>query len=360
MGKPNIRITGPTPLPPPVIAACGLQMVSHRSQSFRERIHSVLARLQRLFETTVLPMLFTTSGTGGMEAAVVNTIEPGERILAIRAGFFGDRFAEIARSFGGEVTDWLIPWGQAIDPDELRKKLRAHTRFAAVLLTHNESSTGVLNPLEDLANVIRSESDALILVDGVSSVGATPVRLDEWGLDVIVTASQKALMSPPGLAIIAASARSLKRAARCRTRRYFLDFERMQTALQEGTTTYTPAIPAIYGLDAALALIEEEGLPSVFERHLRLSILCREGLREAGLECFVESHFASPSITAVLLPLGRSASEVRRQLEVEHDVLLSQGRAEWKERMLRVGHMGFVNDQEIKHLVAAVKQVLNQ
>jgi aspartate aminotransferase-like enzyme len=355
----NLRISGPTPLPPEVRKAVTRQMVSHRSESFRACIRAILPRLMPLFGTHEPPLLFTASGTGGMEAALLNTLEHGQRVLAVRAGMFGDRFAEIARHVGLEVTDLEVPWGRAVSPDDLRRVLRKDERFDAVLLTHNESSTGVLNPLEQVAKVVREESDALLLVDAVSSAGGIPIEMDLWGVDVIVTASQKALMSPPGLAILAAGDRALQ-AAEKGSSSYYFDFNKMREAVAEGTTTYTPAVSTLYGLEAALRLIEKEGLDNVYRRHERLAVKCRTGLEALGMECFAADGAASPTITSVLLPEDSSATKVRDRLESEHGVFIAQGRKEYKERMLRIGHMGWVGDEEIDGLLGAFRSVLKQ
>lgn len=336
------------------------QPMGHRSDEFRVYIQRIVTRLLPLFGASIPPMLFTTSGTGGLEASIINTVKPGQKVLAVRAGMFGDRFAEIARTFGADVYDLNLPWGQAVDPDELRKHLRSAGPFHAVLLTHNESSTGVLHPIEELARIIHKESNALILVDAVSSVGATPMRMDDWGIDVVVTASQKALMSPPGIAVIAAGRRAFEVAAVSGSRRFFLDFHRMKAAIEDGTTTYTPAISVILGMDAALSLIEKEGLENVYRRHSNIVRKCRRGLTDAGLECFVNDSIASPTITSVLLPMDHPATLVRKQLETEHGVLLSQGRGDWKERMLRIGHMGNVTVEDINHVIVALGQVISK
>jgi aspartate aminotransferase-like enzyme len=354
----NLRISGPTPLPEPVLAALGEQVVSHRGGEFRRRLRRVVEGLKPVFGTaggTILP--FTASGTGGLEAAVVNTVEPGDRVLAVRCGHFGERFAEIAEHYGAEVVPLDVPWGRAADPADLRRALRAAGAVRAVLLTHSETSTGVLNPLAELAAVVREESDALLLVDGVSSVGASPVSMDASGLDVVVTASQKALMAPPGLALLAVAPRALRAAAGGARKPYYFDFGRMAEAVAEGTTTYTPAMPVVYGLDAALGLIAAEGLDRVFVRHRELAAACRRGLAELGLEGFADPAHASPSVTSMLLPDDLSATEVRARLETDHGVFVAQGRAHLKERMLRVGHMGAVRRDEIDHLVAAFRAV---
>lgn len=357
-GSRNLRVSGPTPLPESVLEALGEQMVSHRGEEFRHRLRRVVEHLAAVFGTrdgTVLP--FTASGTGGLEAAVLNTLAPGDRVLAVRCGHFGDRFAEIAACFGAEVIPLDVPWGRAADPDEVRRTLRATGPVAAVLLTHCETSTGVLNPLPELAAAVHAESEALLLVDGVSSVGAAPVDMDRLGIDVVITASQKALMAPPGLVILAASRRALEVSERHAQSRYYFDFPKMAAAVAEGTTTYTPAMGVVYGLDAALQQIAAEGLDQVFRRHRELAAACRTGLAELGFEGFADPPHASPSVTSVLLPPELSASEVRARLEQEHQVFVAQGRSHLKERVLRVGHMGNVARHHIDHLVAAVAAV---
>lgn len=355
----NNRTTGPSALPPAVRHAMSAQIISHRSNRFADCLSRVVNRLQPLFGTAELVMPFTCSGTGGMEAAIVNTLVPGQRVLAIRVGVFGDRFAEIAAAFGAEVVDWCIPWGHAADPEELRGKLHRSGTVAAVLVTHSESSTGVINPLEEIARVIHKESDALVVVDAIGSIGAAPMHMDEWGLDVVVTASQKALMSPPGLAIVAASQRVMTICGRKGTNRFYFDFSRMSAAVSDGTTTYTPGMSVIFALDEALGLIEAEGLESVYSRHQRLRDLCRRGVAEAGLQCLATPDVSSPTVTAAILPSGHSAQDVRRRLEVDYGILVSQGRAHLKEQMLRIGHMGWVTEAEVTEVVEAIAMVLS-
>ena len=353
----NLRLTGPTPLPPEVVAALAQPMVSHRSEEFRVRAGTVSRHLRTLFGAEVL-LPFTASGTGGLEAALVNTLGPGKRVLAVQIGYFGERWAEMARDLECTVVPWSLPWGQAADPEELRGRMRAAAPLDAVLLTHNETSTGVLNPLAALAAVIREESEALILVDGVSSVGAVPVDMDRWGLDVVVTASQKALMSPPGLALIGVSDRALTVAKENGLRRYYFDFVRMADAVAEGTTTYTPAISTFYALEAALTLIAAEGREVVFARHQRLAELCRSGMECSGYRPFADPAHASPTVTTVLVPPGHPAGTLRRRLEDEENVVVSQGRGIWKDQMLRIGHMGYVRAEDITHLIEAAARMV--
>ncbi|PGH72151.1 hypothetical protein CN894_11740 [Bacillus thuringiensis] len=356
----NMRITGPTQLPIEVMKAMDKQMISHRSKEFRKLFASVIQRMLPLFGTTTALLLpFTTSGTGGLEAALVNTISPGDRVLSVQNGYFGERFAEIASAVGAEVIPFSVPWGESVDPDELRQRVREIKQLAAVLFIHNETSTGVSNPLSDLVPVVREESDALVLVDGVSSVGGMPVEMDMWGADVVVTVTQKALMAPPGIAIVAAGPRAMKAAHCHKMPRYYFDFVRMAREVESGTTSFTPAMSAIFALDMALDLIMVEGLPAVFDRHQRIASICRKGLRELGLHCFANKSFPSATVTAALSPEGLSASTLSRRLQDEHGVTVSQGRGIWKDQMIRIGHMGHVQSNDILYFLNALKQVIH-
>ncbi|RSM70813.1 aminotransferase class V-fold PLP-dependent enzyme [Kibdelosporangium aridum] len=356
----NLRISGPTPLPPRVRAALSTDMISHRSTAFRDIVAEVLAGLTPVFgdPATILP--FTCSGTGGLEAAVVNTVRPGQRVVVVSIGYFGTRMAEIARMAGLDIEVIEVPWGQAADPGELQAVLRRLRDVAAVLVTHNETSTGVLNPLPELCRVVRESSDALLIVDVVSSVGATPVRMRDWGIDVAVGVSQKALMSPPGLALLGVSSRALTAAAANPARRYYFDFTAMARAVEENTTTYTPAIPVFHALQTALRMISVEGWDRVLARHQRLSEQCRSGLADLGLAFAADQPYASPTVTSFFVPADMRASDVRERMAVEHKVQVASGRAKWKDSVLRIGHMGYVNENDVAHVLAALGAVLDR
>jgi aspartate aminotransferase-like enzyme len=360
VATPNLRLTGPTPLPPQVREAQTRQMVSHRSAEFRALLSSVLARLAPLFGTADPVVAFTASGTGGMEASVLNCVRPGGRVLAVSIGHFGERFAQIARIWGAAVETWDVGWGSAADPDELARRIRAAGRLDAVLVTHNEGSTGVLNPLGPIAAAVRSETDALLIVDAVSSVGATEVRMDDWGIDVVVTASQKALMSPPGLALVAVGDRAGAVARSNPAPRFYFDFARMIAAARDGMTAYTPAVSVVYALDAALRIIEAEGAAAVFDRHRRHAAACRARGQKAGLRPCAPALHASPSVTAFALPAGIRAADVRQRLQAEHGVVVSQGRGSWKDSVIRVGHMGWTAADELDAAMDALGEVVGE
>ncbi|MFI8933369.1 pyridoxal-phosphate-dependent aminotransferase family protein [Streptomyces sp. NPDC053474] len=356
----NLRISGPTPLPPRVRTALSTDMISHRSARFRNLAAEVLGGLAPVFggPATILP--FTCSGTGGLEAAVVNTVSPGQRVVVVSIGYFGRRMAEIARMAGLAVELVEVPWGRAVDPRDLEIVLRRLRDVEAVLITHNETSTGVLNPMPELSRVVRECSDALLIVDVVSSLGATPVLMRDWGIDVAVGVSQKALMAPPGLALIGVSTRALDAAAANPARRYYFDFSAMARAVEENTTTYTPAIPVFHALQASLRMISDEGWDLVLARHQRLAARCRSGLAGLGLPLAADQSHASPSVTSFFVRGEVRASDVRERMATEHRVHVASGRAHWKDTALRIGHMGYVGDSDVTHVLAALGALLGE
>lgn len=351
----NIRLTGPTPLPPQVRVVLSKQILSHRSHDFSHYLENCLEKLKALIGTKQTPMVLTCSGTGGLEAAIINSFTTNSTILSLNSGYFSCRFANIARTLGIKVFSWDIPWGRAIEADKLRKKIRELPHLDGILLTHNESSTGILNSLKEIAKVVREETNALLLVDGVTSVGSTPIEMDTCGIDIIVTASQKALMSPPGLAIIAASNRVLNN-EKCISSNYF-SFKALQQAMLKGCTPFTPAIHSVVAMSTALNLIEEECYRNVYRRHEEISKFCRQQLEDLGLKCMAQQGYESPTVSAFLLPALWKSTEVQSEL-FKKKVLISKGHGEYENQVIRIGHMGYVNLQEIKSLSESIRSML--
>lgn len=348
----NYRVTGPVEVPAPVLDAMRGAMISHRSTEFRDLLGSVLARLGPVFGTTdpVLPL--TCSGTGGLEAAVASVLRPGDHVLSVQIGYFGLRFAELAAHFGVRVDVVAAPWGEVVDPAEVADRVRAN-RYDAVLLTHNETSTGVLGPLAAWTGAVRAHSDALIMVDVVSSLAATEIGFDRLGLDVAVGVTQKALACPPGLALVAASDRALARAAGPGAAAYYLSLASAAEHATRGTTTYTPALSVIYALDVALAALHAEGLTTVWRRHAETARACRDALRSVGLAPIPAEPICSPTVTSVRLPVPEAAA-VRDQLADQHDTWVSSGRADWQSDVLRIGHMGLVPVDRVQACVESI------
>jgi aspartate aminotransferase-like enzyme len=354
----NLRIPGPTPLPPQVEAALRRPMINHRGAVFAEMQKRIIGRLREVFETSNDILIVPASGTGGLEAALVNVLSPGDRVLACTAGAFGDRFAQVAAAFGAQIDKLTFPWGSAIDPAAVAEKLRAAPDTRVVLVTHNETSTGILHPVQAIAQVVRENSSALVIVDAVSSLAATPLATDAWGIDVVVTGSQKALMCPPGAAVLAISARAWKAYETARAPRFYWDWQEWKKWVAKGQTPFTPALPIYFALDAALDLILAEGLPMIHARHARLAELTRTRAQALGFQLFPDPRYASPAVTALRPPAGVDASRLIQHARDEHGVEFAGGQGALSGKIIRIGHLGYVHEADIHDALNALEQVL--
>lgn len=353
----HLRIPGPTPVPPQVLEAMGRPMINHRGAEFRDLLDDVLDGLRMVFGVAGDVLVYPSASTGGMEAAIVNTLSPGDHVLAVSIGYFGDRFARIATDFGAEVARLDFPWGQAADPAAVVATVKADPSLKAVLLTHNETSTGVANDIQAIAAGIAG-AGPLIIVDAVSSMAAMPLPADAWGLDVVVTGSQKALMVPPGLALVSVSERAWQAHARARMPRHYWDFTAARKAQKKGQTPYTPAISLLYGLQASLKMIAAEGLPDVYARHRALAHQLRTGLTGAGLRLFADPAHTSNTVTSIIVPDGVAGKDLLSRLRTEHGVVAAGGQGRLDGQIFRIGHMGWVNEKDIASTLAAVRAVL--
>lgn len=347
MSAQKLRIPGPTPMPESVRAALANQMINHRGSEFKLLLGEVRARLASVFATQNEILCFTASGTGGLEAAVVNLFSPGDRALMVTGGIFGERAIAIAKAFGVQVARLEHAWGAACNPNALRDALRANPDVKVVYLTHNETSTGVTNPVGRLAQIVHEESNALILCDSVSGIGALPFETDAWGVDVVVTASQKAFGCPPGLAMLSVSPRAWDAAARSSMPRYYWDFYKLREAHNEGSTPYTPAVSVFYGLSAALDLMEQEGASARFARHQRAGDLVRNAMLDMGLGLFADPPYNSNVVTAVTLPEGVSPKDVRDEMRSRYNTVIGGGQERLKDSIIRIGHLGFFSEEDL-------------
>jgi aspartate aminotransferase-like enzyme len=357
---PNLRIPGPTPVPPDILEAVAHPMVNHRGRDFAALISRVAERLKDFFATSNDVLMLSTSGTGGLESAVVNTLSPGDRVLSVSIGSFGERFAAIADTYGAEVIPLAYEWGQAARAEDVRRALEEHPDVKAVLVTHNETSTGVTNPLEEIARAIRDvDSGPLILVDAVSSLGAIPFEMDGWGLDVVVTGSQKGWMVPPGLAFVAMSDRGWRAYETSKMPRFYFDLGRHRDMLPKGQTPWTPAMPIFFGLDVALERMAEEGMERIFSRHASMGRMVRSGVKEMGLELLCQDErFASDTVTAIKAPEGVDVSALRALMEDEHDTVLAGGQGKLQGKIFRIGHLGLVEEKDIRDTLESLDQAL--
>jgi len=355
----NVRLTGPTPLPPAVAAALGREVVSHRGDEFRAlqgRIEDRLRTILGCHAPDSAVVLLTCSGTGGIEAALVNAFAPGDRVLAWSVGLFGERMAAMADAAGLAVDRVTGRWGDALDPETVAARLADGPAYRGVLVTHNETSTGVLNPLPSLARAVRAAGDALLVVDAVSSAGAVAVDLDRNGLDVVVTASQKALMAPPGVAVVALGPRAVAATHRNARPRSYFDLRHALRAAADGTPAFTPCLPAYYGLEVSTAMIVDEGLEAVHARHRGLRDDLRRHLTAAGVRLFVAGPTASPTVTSVAVT--GDARDLRRRLRERRGVLVSGGRGPFEHSMVRIGHMGHVTPDDLTDAAVALVEEL--
>jgi aspartate aminotransferase-like enzyme len=355
--EPNLRIPGPTALPPTVREAGGRQMINHRGPEFAAMLGRILDGMKPFFGTSNDVAVLTCAGSGGLEAAVVNTLSPGDRVLGVSIGSFGDRFAKIAGIYGADVTNLDAEWGYAAAPDEIRERLRAMPDVKAVLVTHNETSTGVMNPIETLAAAIREERpEALILVDSVSGLGAVPFEMDAWGVDVVVTGSQKAWMAAPGLAMIAASERAWAAMESAKMPRFYLDLRSHRESAALGQTPFTPAIAVVYQVDEGLRLMHEEGKDNVFLRHEACAAASRAGLEALGFHLLADAAVASKTVTAVNLPEGHEWKPFNAAIK-SHGLVLAGGQGKLTGKIFRLGHLGSVTVDEILGAIAVLERV---
>jgi aspartate aminotransferase-like enzyme len=355
----HLLLPGPTPLPDEVLQASARQMVNHRGPEFGRLLAELLDGLRQVFMTRASILPFASSGTGGLEAAIVNLCSPGDVVIAVSSGWFGERFADIAEAFGVRVVRVTAPWGQVVDPEDVRQALARHPEARAVLVAHSETSTGVRQDVQAMASVVR-QTPALFVVDGISSVGAMELRTDEWGVDVVVAASQKALMAPPGLSLVSVSAKAWEAVARSRLPKFYWSFERMRRDLGEdgAFTPYTPAVSVIHALHASVRLLLGEGLAARFDRHRRTARAVRAGVRALGLRVVPREEDASETVTAVWLPPGTDARAWLERLRVDHGVILGGGMGQFQGKIFRFGHLGWVPDEAVLAGLAALEAVL--
>ncbi|HLE78996.1 MAG TPA: alanine--glyoxylate aminotransferase family protein [Candidatus Limnocylindrales bacterium] len=352
--EPNLRIPGPTTLPPSVREVGGRQMINHRGPEFAAMLNRIQVGMKPYFGTESDIAIVSSAGTGGLEAAVVNVLSPGDRVLGVSIGAFGDRFAKVAETYGASVDRVSAEWGWAADPDELRERLPS-ADYRAVLLTHNETSTGVMNPIPALAAAIRTTSpDALILVDSVSALGAVPFQMDDWGCDVVVTGSQKAWMAAPGLAMIAASERAWAAMETARMPRFYFDLLKHRESARSGQTPWTPAIAVIYQVDEGIRLMAAEGAEAIFARHEACAAATQAGLEALGFQLFADPANRSKTVTAALIPDGLDWKAFNSEI-TRRGVVLAGGQGKLAGKVFRVGHLGSVIVDEILGAIATLE-----
>jgi aspartate aminotransferase-like enzyme len=353
----QLRIPGPTPCPPQSLQAMGRQMINHRGGEFAKILNSTTEKLKQVFQTKGDVFLLTGSGTGGMEAAIVNTLSPGDKVLSISNGAFGERFADIAEGYGAEVIRLHSEWGKAVDLDAVEKALKSDGHIKAVLATHNETSTGMTNRLGDISALVK-KFDKLLLVDAISSLGCINLPTDDWHCDIVVTGSQKGWMVPPGLAMVSVSEKAWQAHAQAKMPRYYWDFSKAKDFLQKGQTPWTPAISIFYALDVTLDLMLKEGLNNIFARHARIAQIARDGVKSLGFSLFPVEEYASDTVTAVNATDKIDVPKLIQVLREEYDVVIAGGQRKLAGKIFRIGHLGSVEDNDIRSVLEALNKAL--
>lgn len=356
----NLRIPGPTPVPEEVLAAVAQPMINHRGPEFAGVLRRVTDGLNWAFGTSTDVLSFTTSGTGGLEVAIVNTFSPGDRVLSVSIGSFGDRLRNIALTYGLEVESYALEWGEAADPAEVGRRLDNDPSLKAVLVTHNETSTGTTNPLEAIAKEVRAR-DRLVIVDAVSSMSSIPCWAERWGLDVVVSGSQKGWMAPPGLAFVWFSERAWAANAEAKIPRFYFDAAKARDSLAKLQTPWTPAVSIYFAMDRAFELMRAEGLESIFTRHEDVGRFCRERVKSMGLRLVpVDERFASNTVTAVWWPEGVDGKAISRRAREEFATVLGGGQGKLEGKIFRIGHMGSFTKEDVARSLDVVERLLSE
>jgi aspartate aminotransferase-like enzyme len=349
---------GPTPVPPEVLATLAEPVIHHRSPDFKALFERVSGRLQEVFRTGNEILVFTSSGTGAFESAFANLLSPGERALVVSHGEFGSRWQKLGAAYGCDVVPLTYEWGQTPRPEDVSRELRESGATVAFLV-HSETSTGVVSDIRALAAAC-NEAGAISVVDAISSLGAVPLETDAWGIDVVVTGSQKALMTPPGLAFASISPRAWDKAAEATLPRFYWDWARARSAQAKGSTPFTPATSTVAALDTALELILAEGLEHVFARHVAIGRACREGAKAMGLELYSPDDDTAAVLTGILTPPGIDAVALRLALRDRYGITIAGGHGDLVDRLFRIGHIGYVDAFDIVTVLGAVEMQLVQ
>lgn len=358
--KQFLMIPGPTPVPETALLAMAKHPMGHRSSEFSAVLTEVMQDLKWLFQTEEDVFIFTSSGTGAMEAAIYNLVNQGDKVLSLVIGNFGERWAKIAKMRGADVEVIAAEWGKAIEPAVLKARLDqdVNKEIKFVTLTHNETSTGVTNDLKTLNDVIQ-EHGAISIVDGVTSVGALPLKMDEWKVDVVVSGSQKGFMIPPGLAFLACSKKAWKAYENCKNPSFYFNFGAYKKSAAENTTPYTPNVSLIMALRETLKMMKAEGLENIYDRHAKLAAGLRAGVRKLGLNLFVEDDsIASNAITAILPPDGITVPEIRKTLNKDFDIVVANGQNQLQDKIFRMGHLGFVSERDLITAIGSLEMAL--
>ena len=357
MLKRYLLAPGPTPVPPEVLLAMAKPIIHHRAPEFAQLFGEVREDLKWLFQTRNDVLILAASGTGGMEGSVANFLSPGERALVVNGGKFGERWGKICKTFGVQVTELRVEWGQSVDPQAVADALKKDPSIKAVYVQASETSTGVAHDVKRLAEVTKSREGTILVVDAITALGVFDIKTDAWGLDVVVTGSQKALMLPPGLAFVSVSEKAWQMADKAKNGAFYFNFKKERESQIKNQTAYTPAVSMILGLQEVLRMLKAEGLDAVFARQARLAHAMREGVRAAGLSLFAKQS-PSDALTAIAAPEGVDGQAIYKNLRVHYGITAAGGQDHLKGKIFRVSHMGYMDTFDVITALAAIEMVV--
>ena len=360
-GKLNLMIPGPTPVPENVLSCMSKHPIGHRSGDFQDIVQKTTEQLKWLHQTTADVLTITGSGTAAMEAGIINTLSKGDQVICGDNGKFGERWVKVAKAYGLDVKVIKADWGKQLDPNEFKRILQGDTdkKIKAVILTHSETSTGVINDLQAINKEVKNHGKAISIADCVTSLGACNIPMDDWGIDVIASGSQKGYMIPPGLSFVAMSKRAWEANSQSNLPKFYLDLNQYLKTVNKNSNPFTPAINLYFALEESLTMMQSEGLNNIFTRHARHQKATQEGIKAMGLNLFAKEKFGSPAITAVQ-PENIDAESIRKLIKDDFDILLAGGQDHLKGKIFRIGHLGFVNDRDIISVISALESTLEK
>lgn len=359
MQKRYLLAPGPTPVPPEVLLAMAQPIFHHRAPEFAELLGRVRDDLKWIFQTRGDVLILASTGTGGMEGAVSNFLNPGEKALVVNGGKFGERWMKLCNTFGAKVEEIKVEWGQSVDPQQVADALKRDPSIKAVYVQASETSTGVAHDCRALGEVVKARPDTLLVVDAITALGVFDLKTDDWGLDVVVTGSQKAFMLPPGLAFVSVSEKAWQKAASTKNTKFYFDFKKERESQLKNQTAYTAAVSLVVGLAEVLKIFKAEGLESLFARNHRLADATRAGMQAIGLSLFAKSS-PSDALTAVEAPSGVDGQQIYKQLRVRYGITAAGGQDHLKGKVFRIAHMGYADTFDVVIAVAATEMVLKE
>jgi len=351
---------GPVPVPPKVLAAMSEPIIHHRAPAFVKVLEEVRGGLKFIFQTKNEVLILASSGTGAMEGAVTNTLCKGDASLVVRAGKFGERWAEICEAYGVKPICIDVPWGHAVDPELITQELEKKPNIRAVFIQASETSTGVMHPIREIAEIVKKYDNTLLIVDAISGIGVFDLPVDKWGLDVVVSGSQKSFMLPPGLAFVTLSDKAWSFVEKSDLPKYYFNFKKeLKNLTKDNQTNFTPAVSLIVGLRESLNMVKEDGLEKVFKRHARLANATRAAAKALGLELYAPDS-PSNAVTAIKAPAGIDAQKIVKILRDKHNITIAGGQSEAKGKIFRIAHMGYLDAYDIIMVISALEMTLKE